>query len=106
MARTNRVIYHEEAERELLFSGAWRERIGEVGDRIATDAREHAPVAAKSKGGALSISSAVDLHPKRGWQAKVSWDRRHYYMTFPENGTIYQAERPFLRPALKLVRNI
>lgn len=106
MARTTKVVYFDEAEREIVRSPEWRERMQEVGDRIASAARRRGPVGKPTHGGTASISAVTRLHPRLGWVTRVSWDKRHYYMTFPENGTVYQPERPFLRPALRDARDL
>lgn len=106
MARTTKVVYFDEAEREIVRSPEWRECMQEAGDRIAAEARRLAPVGRPTHGGAASISAVTRLHPRRGWTARVSWNKAHFYLTFPENGTVYQPERPFLRPALRNVRDL
>jgi HK97 gp10 family phage protein len=81
-----------------------RDFMQRTGDAIARDAEAHAPVGHPlSQGGARSIHAETNLTPK-GWRVKISWDRRHYYMRFPETGTKYQHARPFLRPALERAR--
>lgn len=93
------VIYHDSAERELLSTGQAREAFQRVGDRVADVARHNAPRGHPSHGGAESIHAVAVLGPN-GWTVQISWDLRHYYMTFSEVGTVHMHARPFLRPAL------
>src|SRR3954471_11710546 len=88
---TIHVTYNLAEEQALLFSPEMRHALLEIGDRIATDARSHAP--RRSGGGAASIHAEAVTGPD-GWEVAVSWDRSHYYMGFQET------RRPFLRPAV------
>lgn len=103
MAASSYFRYHDEAELEITRSGAWRERMQQIGDAIADDARDHAPVGHPSKGGAASIHAETVLEPT-GWEARVSWEKRKFWMYFSEKGTVHMAARPFLRPALDRAR--
>lgn len=104
MAGSEYFKYHPEGERVILSSMQWRDLLQHVGDRIAADAREHAPRSARhSRGGAASIHAETSLGPN-GWEARVSWTRQHYYMYFTEKGTVHMPARPFLRPALDRAR--
>lgn len=103
MADRSKLTYFDEAELEITHSGAWRERLQDIGDDIARDAREHAPVGRPSKGGAASIHCETALTPA-GWEARIGWEKRKFWMYFREEGTVYQTARPFLRPALERAR--
>jgi HK97 gp10 family phage protein len=103
MAGSEYFRYHPEGELEILSSGQWRDLLQQVGDRIATDARQDAPVGHPSRGGAASIHAETVRGPN-GWEVRVSWTRSHYYMYFSEKGTVHMPARPFLRPALDRAR--
>jgi HK97 gp10 family phage protein len=94
-------IYHPEVERDLLFSAQARELVDRAGERIAAQAAADAPH--RTGAGAASIDSQTRLTP-HGWEARVSWTRRHYYMYFHERGTVRMPARPFLRPAIDKAR--
>jgi HK97 gp10 family phage protein len=47
--------------------------------------------------GAGAASIHGEQQPDGTW--RVTWDRDHYYMQFPEFGTVNQPPNPFLRPA-------
>ena len=101
---TVRLVYFKEAEDEFARSDLMRDFMQRVGDEIARDAERHAPVRHPvSHGGARSIHAETNLTPK-GWRAKISWDKTHYYLRFTETGTKYMPARPFLRPALERAR--
>ncbi len=92
------VTYHDLVEDEFLSSGEMREIMQRVGDEVARDAAENAPK--RTTLGAESIAARTKL-TSRGWEVDVSWSRRHYYLTFHENGTVRLRKRPFLVPALQ-----
>jgi HK97 gp10 family phage protein len=48
--------------------------------------------------GAKSIRGWVKISRGNG-VARVTWDKKHYYMRFHETGTRKMSARPFLRPA-------
>lgn len=105
MAQTTSVRYFESAEREIASSGPFREHLQRIGDGIAGDARAHAPVGHPSHGGAAGIAAVTELGPD-GWEVRVSWQRRNYYMKFVESGTVHMPARPFLVPALNRARGV
>lgn len=94
-------IYHADVEREILFSGQARDLVDRVGTIIAREAADDAPK--DSGAGARSIQSVPRLTPD-GWQARVSWTRRHYYLYMHEKGWQYRPAKPFLRPAIDRAR--
>lgn len=96
-----RVDYHDAAERELASSSQARTLMQDLGDHIAHTAAAGAP--RRTGAGAASIHAETDLAPA-GWQVRISWDQRHYYLTFSEVGTEHMHARPFLRPALERAR--
>jgi HK97 gp10 family phage protein len=98
-----RFRYDDEAEREITRSAQWRELLQGIGDGIAVDARAHAPVGHPSKGGAASIH-AETLLESDGWEARISWEKRKFWMYFSEKGTVHMPARPFLEPALERAR--
>jgi HK97 gp10 family phage protein len=99
-----RVVYHEGAEAEFARSAEFRDFMQEVGDQVARIAAGLAPVGQPvSHGGAASIHAETNLTPK-GWRARISWSKAHYYMGFSEVGTKYMEPRPFLVPAIEEAR--
>lgn len=50
--------------------------------------------------GADSITYRTHRGPD-GVSIRIGWDRKHFYMLFPEIGTSEMPARPFLRPALE-----
>lgn len=83
----------------------------EAGDAVADTARPMAP----SDTGAGAASIHAEVHrgaPPEAFAstyapededepiAYVGWDQDHYYMGFAEDGSEFEAPRPFLRPAL------
>lgn len=101
------VIYHPEAERELLFSAGFRRALEQICDDIARDASIAAP---KETGrGAKSIHGEV-LASADGWEGRVSWTRDRYYMYMQEKGWTARGRkvpaRPFLRPAAERRRGV
>lgn len=105
MATEVRVRYFEAAEWEVAASADLREHMQRVGDRVAADARSNAPVGHPSQGGAAGIDAVTELTP-RGWEARISWQQRNYYMKFSESGTVHMPARPFLVPALDRVLGV
>jgi HK97 gp10 family phage protein len=98
---TSRFVYHPEVEHEILFSAQARELVDRAGDAIAEEAATDAP---KRTGlGAASIRSESRLTPT-GWEARVSWTKRHYYLYMHEQGTVHMPARPFLVPAIERAR--
>jgi len=53
----------------------------------------------ESGDGAASIGYRT-FRNSTGVSVRISWDRDHFYMLFPEIGTSEMPARPFLRPAL------
>lgn len=104
MGDRSKLTYFDAAELEITHSAEWRERLQGIGDDIAQDAREHAPVGHPSRGGAASIHCEMELVPE-GWQARIGWEKRKFWMFFREKGTVYQPARPFLEPALDRARD-
>jgi HK97 gp10 family phage protein len=96
-------VYHPEVERSLLFTSEARDMVDLVGDLIAEQAAADAP--RRTGLGADSIQSVPRLGPN-GWEARVSWTRKRFYMYFHERGTVYLPERPFLRPAQEAARGL
>jgi HK97 gp10 family phage protein len=93
------VIPNPAAIAELGNSHELREYLLRIGADIAADARAHGPHRAKN-----SRHGVETIHPEitnvEGHLAvDVSWDREHYYLRFPEKGTVHQPPRPFLVPA-------
>lgn len=99
------VTYFPAAELAWRASVGVRDLLEHFGAEVAGDARAHAPVGQPSHGGAASIHAETSLGPE-GWEAEVSWDTAHYYMTFIETGTVHLPARPFLVPALERVRSL
>jgi HK97 gp10 family phage protein len=74
-----------QVERALLDDG-WM-----IADATAIEAPKHLGF------GAASIRAEL-FHDRLGEpEVRISWDKRHYYMRFPEFGTEYQRAQPFLR---------
>lgn len=62
-------------------------------------AGEAAALAPKGTGaGAKSIRAEMAKDENGDPEARVSWDRDHFYMSFAEFGTVHQRATPFLRP--------
>lgn len=104
MADWSTLTYLDQAELAITHSSDWRERLQGFGDEIARDSREHAPVGHPSHGGAASIHCETDLAPE-GWQARIGWEQRKFWMSFQDLGTVHQPARPFLEPALDRARD-
>lgn len=65
-------------------------------DEIVAEMRRLAPDDPDtSRSGANSIDFELD---DSGTFYRVSWDKKHFYMYFPEVGTEDAAPRPFMRP--------
>lgn len=77
--------------------------LADLGEQIVADARAAAP--RETGAGAESIEYEVVDGPD-GAYVRVSWDRDHDYMRFPELGTSETPARPFLRPAAEKRRNL
>lgn len=70
-----------------------------VGEVVAETARRLAP--RDRRGGAESIHPEV-VDTASGPEVHVSWEVRHFYMSFHEFGTSEISARPFLRPAAQI----
>lgn len=69
-------------------------------DEIVAEMRRRAPDDPDtSRSGANSIDFEID---DSGTYFRISWDREHFYMYFPEVGTQDAAPRPFMRPVADL----
>jgi HK97 gp10 family phage protein len=90
-------------ERELNRNPAVIQGLEKMGKAIARDAAILAP---KRTGfGAKSIDYELDFDVD-GAHVRVSWDKRHFYMSFHEFGTSDQHATPFLRPAAAVSRTL
>ena len=88
-------IYYGEIARVGRSNPQVRRRKQRDAQAIARVAEQLAP---KDTGaGAASIHE--EEQPDGTW--RVSWDKEHAYMIFPELGTENQEAQPFLRPAAK-----
>lgn len=64
-----------------------------VADAAAQAMAARAP---KDTGAGAASIHAEPAPDGTGW--RVSWDRAHFYLSFPELGTEHQPARPFARP--------
>lgn len=100
---TRGVVLDQRAIRNLAFAGDVKAAVDQLGAEVAYDAALAAP---RDTGeGAQSIGHEV-VQGQNGWEARISWDRDHFYMMFWELGTSINAARPFLRPALQKRRTL
>lgn len=83
-------------ERQLQYNPDVTSALDDAGRGIADRARVLAPK--RTGAGARSIHHEIGQDPG-GPFVRVSWDRRHFYMSFHEFGTSEQNATPFLRPA-------
>ena len=82
---------------EILDDPAYTTALLEGGWQVARDAADLAP---KDTGaGAKSIRAELVTKGVDEPEVRVSWDRDHYYMAFPEFGTEDRPATPFLRAA-------
>lgn len=96
MARSVKINARELAK--IAHHPQVQERFSRDAEQLARAAAQLAP---KDTGeGAASIHA--EEQPDGSW--RVSWDRAHDYMRFPEFGTESQAPQPFLRPAANRLR--
>jgi hypothetical protein len=91
---------------EALPSEDWvREVLREAGASVARTARATAPRRkhGASRGGAASIAAGEPTMGPRGWVVQVSWDKDHWYMKFPDTGSVHNKPAlRFLERALKV----
>lgn len=97
------VVLHQSAINNLAFDSPVKNAVDQLGEEVAADARQAAPK--RTGEGAQSIRHDV-VQGRDGWEARISWDRDHFYMMFAELGTSRQAATPFLRPALQKRRSL
>ena len=74
----------------------------QVRQRMAKDARAIARMAerlAPKLSGAGAASIRAEEQDDGTW--RISWDKEHDYMRYPELGTEEMSAQPFLRPAAK-----
>lgn len=89
-----------QAVRALLRGAEMRDALRTSGNRVAEEAMRRAP---RGQTGAGAASIRADVVTVAGIpEARVSWDRDHFYMSFIEFGTRHQDAAPFLRPAASL----
>lgn len=91
----------DKAIRDIQRGAAMRETLRRAGGQVADAAIARAPKATGA--GAKSIHTAIVVVAGVP-EARVSWDRDHFYMSFREFGTKYQQAEPFLRPAAEQFR--
>jgi HK97 gp10 family phage protein len=91
--------------RALRYNPEVVEATRKMGNGIAGDAKHNAEALGliETGGGIKSIHAEVGFDSD-GVFARVSWDRRHFYMQFHELGTSHENAKPFLRPAAEKER--
>lgn len=92
---STRVVWDRKAVAELRLDPGVRAYIQSVGEQVAHDMRVLAP--RDSGAGAASIL-ARDSRSKGA--TDVGWDKEHYYLIFPEYGTVHQPAQRFAHEAL------
>lgn len=92
-------------DRQLKYNPDVTDALLKMGDAIAGDAKANAEALGlvETGGGVKSIQAEVG-YDADGAFARVSWDRRHFYMGFHELGTSHENAKPFLRPAAEKPR--
>jgi HK97 gp10 family phage protein len=98
VAELTRVVINNREIERLAGSPAIRNELLNAVQPIVAEARLRAPY--RTGTGATSIHAEAVLDTGV-WEAHISWDRDHYYMSFQEGGTIYLPPRPFLVPSLE-----
>lgn len=95
------MIIHREGVAEFKRSEAFRELLEDVAQQIVRNAQM---LAAKRTGAGARSIQAEPVRTADGWEFRVSWDKRHGYMRFPEFGTRHMRAQPALRRAAEMVR--
>jgi len=75
-----------------------RSVVATVEDVALSLAREMAHAAARDTGAG---ADSIEARPGSRGSARVGWDEAHYYLLFPEYGTVDQAEQRFARDTLE-----
>lgn len=94
-----RIVVHRNEIEAIKRSPQMRDVLMDVTEQqLLPDAQQRAPK--RTGAGAASIHAEPVLEDDE-WTTHTSWDRDHFYMWFPEKGTVHQPARPFLVPALE-----
>lgn len=102
MARPRVLI--DRARMEALASDPGLVKVlSEGAAQVVEKAQASAPRSGLPDGGAESIGFELTINYIGRPEARVSWDKEHFYMWFHEHGTSKMPARPFLRPALEEV---
>lgn len=94
-----RVTIDQKALARMVQEPGGRQLMREIGRDFAAKMRAVAP---KDTGAGAASIDARDVKDKIGNPAvNVGWDARHFYMIFPEYGTVHQREQRTIRTLLE-----
>lgn len=94
-----RFVYNEPELEALLQEPEVLNQMLELVEPVVMTGRMLAPKDTGAGAASIHAESVVDA---QGPAADISWDREHYYMIFPHQGTKYMPPRPFLEDALEM----
>jgi HK97 gp10 family phage protein len=87
------VLYQSEIER-IVKDEAVRQLLLAEGRDLADASARAAP---KATGAGADSIRAETILDGDSWEARVAWDREHFYMYFHQKGTRYLPARPFMQ---------
>lgn len=109
-ART-KLTYYDRVEAEITRGDDAYHFFKDISDEIADDARPDAPYQSRGPGHAggehaRQLIQGEVVMGSNGWEGRVGWPRRAYYLLMHEKGWVHKPARPFLRPAVQRRRDV